>query len=123
VKEKMKSTIREVDLLVNWWSEATIGDGYTPYILSYHTAHVSASVRDEVKEAGLDNNPVVKEADEFVLRSVLKEGFRGYARRGNQPLEKWWWHLDKIAKREYPSYLLPDYLKEIYENAYESTSC
>jgi hypothetical protein len=108
--------MRNVDLLVDWWGEAVIGDGHTPYILSYHTAHVSASVRDEVEEAGLDNNPVVKEADEFVLRSVLKEGFQGYARRENQPLEKWWWHLDKIARKEYPPELLPDHLKELYAN-------
>jgi len=33
----------------------------------------------------------------------------------SQPLEKWWWHLHKIAKGSYPKELLPDYLQEVYK--------
>ncbi len=33
----------------------------------------------------------------------------------SQPLEKWWWHLHKIANGSYPKELLPDYLQEIYK--------
>ncbi len=33
----------------------------------------------------------------------------------SQPLEKWWWHLHKIAEGSYPKELLPDYLQKVYE--------
>ena len=31
-----------------------------------------------------------------------------------QPLEKWWWHLGAIRRREYPAELLPEYLRVVY---------
>ncbi len=36
----------------------------------------------------------------------------------SQPLEKWWWHLNKIAKGEYPIDKLPEHLREIYREEY-----
>ncbi len=35
-----------------------------------------------------------------------------------QPLEKWWWHLNKIVKGEYPIERLPEHLREIYRERY-----
>jgi hypothetical protein len=32
----------------------------------------------------------------------------------SQPIEKWWWHLHKVAKGKYPSLKLKEYLREIY---------
>ena len=31
-----------------------------------------------------------------------------------QPLEKWWWHLGAIRRREYPVELLPEHLRAVY---------
>ncbi|WP_297888908.1 hypothetical protein [Sulfurihydrogenibium sp.] len=81
-----------------------------------YTAGVFLPTRDIIKERGLEEK--VKEYDIRLIKHVLKYGADPVWERDsgeiNPPLENWWWWLDKIANKEYPSKLLPDYLKEIY---------
>ncbi|NPA41218.1 MAG: hypothetical protein GXO18_02985 [Aquificae bacterium] len=81
--------------------------------------------REEVYFLGLDNHEEVKKFDRILFRH-LKDYLRVATRvykfpiQGdpNQPLEKWWWHLNKIAKGEFPIEKLPEHLKEIYREKY-----
>lgn len=35
----------------------------------------------------------------------------------DQPLERWWWHLGKLRRGEYPLELLPEPLRRVVEEA------
>lgn len=96
------------------WEIAT-----TPYLVSGRSfvqdmwmADDWLEVRDEIHQAGLDNHPKVVELDKNLIRLVIKKGAE--KPETQKPLKYWWWHLDKIAKKEYPAELLPEHLKEIY---------
>ena len=71
--------------------------------------------REDIAALSLDGENLRK-VDIFVLEHLenLPEEWED---DDTKPLEKWWWHLRKIARREYPAELLPDYLREIYLRA------
>ncbi len=70
-----------------------------------------AELRDEIHKAGLDENEEVKKLDKRLLRQLLILGFADL-KESNNP--DWWWHLDEIAKKQYPPEKLPEHLREIY---------
>ncbi|RTZ68767.1 MAG: hypothetical protein DSZ30_03695 [Aquificaceae bacterium] len=76
--------------------------------------------REKVYQLGYENHPLVKEADEdFILfLDEMKERAKrwevSFVDDETQPLEKWWWHPNKILKGEYPAEKLPLHLRKIY---------
>ncbi|RMH02371.1 MAG: hypothetical protein D6699_05990 [Aquificota bacterium] len=96
----------EVELLFNY------GVGYPELILK---------LREKVYQEGLEDSIYVKKADRKLLQKV--HTFLEYLENSDepitkddesQPIEKWWWHLHKIAKGKYPSLKLKEYLRDIY---------
>ncbi|GIW46902.1 MAG: hypothetical protein KatS3mg078_0779 [Deltaproteobacteria bacterium] len=122
MKEKEKLSYTSYDLIKAWeWAVKTGPvDCRFSHAQDHYTAPPFLEIRQKIEEEGLSEK--VKQIDIELIEKVLQYG-ADKPFQEERPLDFWWWHLDKIAKREYPSYLLPDYLKEIYENAYESTSC
>jgi len=60
---------------------------------------------------------VAAELDELLIEKIMQlDWIDDYVLRDNaaQPMEKWWWHLGAIRRREYPAELLPEHLQEIY---------
>ena len=71
------------------------------------------SIREKLKEYG--DNEEVRKLDKWLLED-LKEILKintYFKDDDTQPIEKWWWHLHKIANGTYPMDLLPDYLKKV----------
>jgi len=89
--------------------------------------------RENVYKEGLDNDRLVQVHDKILLHH-LKE-YLEFARKTyqktldynpieddpSQPLEKWWWHLNKIVRGEFPEDKLPEHLREIYRERYLKT--
>ncbi|HHG74276.1 MAG TPA: hypothetical protein ENK22_04460 [Persephonella sp.] len=72
------------------------------------------NIREQLKDYEYDEGII--ENDKWLLED-LKEILKvnpAVQDDNTQPLEKWWYHLYKIANRTYPKDLLPDYLKEYY---------
>ncbi|SHK52457.1 hypothetical protein [Thermocrinis minervae] len=95
----------EVELLLNH------GVGYPELI---------PQLREKVYREGLEESPYVKKADRKLIQSVhryielLETSDEPIDDKEDEPINKWWWHLHKIAKGRYPSLTLPEYLREIY---------
>ncbi|MFN3870530.1 MAG: hypothetical protein ACK4MW_03470 [Aquificaceae bacterium] len=95
----------EVELLFNY------GVGYPDLIIK---------LREKVHQEGLEDSVYVKKADAKLFQKVhlfiehLENSDEPMEDDDSQPIEKWWWHLHKIAKGKYPSLALKDYLRDIY---------
>ena len=95
------------DLAKRYWdfiSEIPVGEGpalWIPY------------QREKIAEAGV-STPEIEELDEIVVEEALAGSLSWLKDDETQPLEKWWYHLRKIATRRYPSDLLPEHLRRIY---------
>ncbi len=86
-----------------------------PSAYCHHSYFITADIRTEIHENGLDH--MVRELDIKLLRGLKRFGAPAYMEKDrNKPLAYWWWHLDKIARREYPEELLPEYLREVYKD-------
>ena len=95
----------EVELLFNY------GVGYPDLIIK---------LREKVYQEGLEESIYVKKADRKLFQNVhyflelLERSDEPMEDDNSQPIEKWWWHLHKIAKGKYPSLMLKEYLREDY---------
>ncbi len=95
----------EVELLFNY------GAGYPDIIIK---------LREKVYQEGLEESLYVKKADRKLFQNVhrflevLEGSDEPMQDDDSQPIEKWWWHLHKVAKGKYPSLMLKDYLREVY---------
>lgn len=95
----------EVELLLNY------GIGYPDLIIK---------LREKVHQEGMEESPYVVKADTKLFQNVhrfleLLEGSdEPLEDDDTQPIEKWWWHLHKVASGKYPSLRLPHHLREIY---------
>jgi hypothetical protein len=95
----------EVELLLNY------GVGYPDLIIK---------LREKVYQEGLEDSPYVRKADRKLFQNVhrfldhLDSSDEPMEDDDSQPIEKWWWHLHKIAKGKYPSLVLKEYLRDIY---------
>ncbi len=86
--------------------------------------------REKVFNEGFDDHPQVKANDRVLLKNLkdyitftrkyytVQLNFNPIEDDPTQPLEKWWWHLNKIVKGEYPIEKLPEHLREIYRERY-----
>lgn len=66
------------------------------------------------KRGKRDGFNLSKKIDIKVIERAIKKGSNMPYERDYEDLRRWWWHLDKIAERTYPSELLPEHLREIY---------
>jgi len=60
------------------------------------------------------------ELDVFALDSIVVNDYVNIALLQDdpaQPMQKWWWHLGKIRRGEYPVDLLPDSLRMAYSES------
>lgn len=112
-EQGLSSSYKE-ELLWHWEYMCT----EDPKELVYYATSDLLDVRQEIYELGLESEERVKKADIALLEYVLKEGSdTPMWRPEDAPLSSWWWHLEKIAKRQYPAELLPEHLREIYLKA------
>lgn len=83
------------------------------------------ALRDRIHEKGLDNHPRVKQIDKGLIKFALEHGVeRPYDPSDEEhDLQYWWWYLEKIGKREYPAELLPEHLREIYQEHLKKPKC
>ena len=113
---KRKLTRKEKELIQEWeWfvePDAGFPDGWGP-VQWIDAAPALLPVRDEIEKRGLANHPKVMEIDRQLIKQVLEYGSDPSGEE--HPIDKWWWHLEKIAQRTYPASLLPEHLREIYE--------
>ncbi len=95
----------EVELLLNY------GVGYPDLVIK---------LREKVHQEGLEDSVYVKKADRRLFQNVhrfleaMDSSDEPLEDDDSQPIQKWWWHLHKVAKGKYPSLTLPEYLREIY---------
>ncbi len=91
-------------------------DGIVPLSFIYYANDVGMDNRDKIHQAGLDNNPQVIEIDKKVVELAATKIRATYKKeeQQNKPIESWWWYLDKIHDRTYPTELLPPHLQQIY---------
>ncbi|MFN3599349.1 MAG: hypothetical protein ACK4VK_06410 [Aquificaceae bacterium] len=95
----------EVELLFNY------GVGYPDLIIK---------LREKVYQESLEESIYVKKADAKLLQNVhrfiehLENSDEPMEDDNSQPIQKWWWHLHKIAKGKYPTMALKEYLRDIY---------
>ncbi len=105
------------ELIEEWEWYATVDELSFPEVTCYHFAAALLVVRDEIEELGLGNDPRVMEIDKKLIDWVVQHGSDPpyEAEPKEYPIEKWWWHLEEIGEKRYPSELLPPHLREIYE--------
>ncbi|MCS6876277.1 MAG: hypothetical protein NZ526_04970 [Aquificaceae bacterium] len=95
----------EVELLLNY------GVGYPDIIVK---------LREKVYQEKLEDSLYVRKADRKLFQNVhrflelMENSDEPLEDDDSQPIEKWWWHLHKIAKGRYPSLMLKEYLRDVY---------
>ncbi|QER41877.1 hypothetical protein F1847_03610 [Thermodesulfobacterium sp. TA1] len=115
-------SVYQLDELVELWVECCKEENLWKF-KSYETCNDYLLVRQKIYDenshhrefygTGLEYIPAVRDADEKLLRWVLKEGVDWSAGRDSS---LWWWCLDLITKRLYPANYFYDYpyLREVY---------
>ena len=74
-----------------------------------------SSERDVAHRYRLERFKIIRDIDKSALKETVSlPFFKRFYSVPDMPIEKWWWHLDKIHKAEYPEEYLPDYLKDYY---------
>jgi len=103
-----------------------LAKNYRTMVLEFENAPLDFQrQRELIYEYGVEDDEVVKFADRALLKRLkyyLKNSpkWHGFKIEDDptQPLKKWWWHLNKIAKGKYPAELLPEHLRKLYEELY-----
>ncbi len=82
-------------------------------------------IREEIDRAGLNDAQEIKFYDKLFFEDIpyymdIAKKVYGLSLQDDdgQPIEKWWWHLNKIAEGKYPADKLPEHLREIYKDKY-----
>lgn len=99
-----EALVEEYDALLSY------PDRKAPVAIIYESWMI-AEVRDRIHKAGLDSLKKVKMLDRLLLKQLLSIGGADIEENKNP---EWWWHLNEIAKREYPPDKLPEYLRDLY---------
>jgi len=107
-------------------SRTALTKNYRTMVLEFENAPLDFQrQRELIHEYGAEDDEITKQADQFLfidLAHFIKNSpkWHGFKIEDDptQPLEKWWWHLNKVAKGEYPAELLPEHLRELYKELY-----
>ena len=81
-----------------------------PDVLAWDIPNIREHLKDYEYDEGVRENDIWLLED---LKEIL-EANPTIKDDDTQPLEKWWWHLHKIAQGTYPKDLLPGYLRGVY---------
>lgn len=84
------------------------------FALDYHAGPPWLEVRNKIEKLGLGTHPDVIKLDIELIKTAITWKTGGTYESEDHPLPHWWWHLDKIARKEYPAELLPEPLRKIY---------
>ncbi len=117
-------------MAVKVYSKEALAPDYRTMVLEFENVPFDLQrQRELIYEYGVEDDEITKKADKTLLRNLkdyLKNSpkWHGFKIEDDptQPLEKWWWHLNKIAKGEYPIEKLPEHLREIYKQRYYKKS-
>ena len=115
-KKEIKELIDDWEFVLSYSPQGS--DSPFICLIDPNVNDVEIKVRDKIHELGLDDDERVKKLDQKAIKYVLEVLPATYREKPPQAkdLKRWWWHLDKIALREYPAQLLPEHLRKIYEN-------
>ena len=80
-----------------------------PDVLAWDIPNIREHLKDYEYDEGVRENDIWLLED---LKEILKVN-PDIQDNDTQPLEKWWWHLHKIAQGTYPKDLLPEYLRGV----------
>ncbi len=113
-------------MAVKVYSKEALAPDYQTMVLEFENVPFDfQKQRELIYEYGVEDEEPVIFADQYLLDS-LDEYIKNSPRRHgfkieddpSQPLEKWWWHLNKIVRGEFPEDKLPEHLREIYRERY-----
>ncbi len=113
-KDEAEPQSKYSKLIEDWKLAVSNGFGEIPYALDYHAGPPWLEVRDKIEKVGLGTQAEVIKLDIKLIKTAIALKTGGTYESDDHPIENWWWHLDKIAKGEYPKELLPEHLREIY---------
>ena len=113
-------------MAVKTYSKKALVKNYQTMVLEFENVPFDLQKQRElIYEYGVEDNETVRFADQYLLDNLTdfienSPEWHGFEVQDDpsQPLEKWWWHLNKIAKGEYPIDKLPEHLREIYREEY-----
>ncbi|NPA41540.1 MAG: hypothetical protein GXO18_04620 [Aquificae bacterium] len=113
-------------MAVKVYSKEALAPDYRTMVLEFENVPFDLQKQRElIYEYGVEDDEITKMADKFLLIDLdhfLKNSPKWHGFKieddPNQPLEKWWWHLNKIAKGEFPVEKLPEHLRDIYREMY-----
>ena len=113
-------------MAVKVYSKEALAPDYQTMVLEFENVPFDLQKQRElIYEYGVEDNETVRFADQYLLDNLTdfienSPEWHGFEVQDDpsQPLEKWWWHLNKIAKGEYPIDNLPEHLREIYREEY-----
>ena len=113
-------------MAVKVYSKEALAPDYRTMVLEFENVPFDfQKQRELIYEYSVEDDEVTKFADRALLRRLnyfLKNSPRWHGFKieddPSQPLEKWWWHLNRIARGEFPEDKLPKHLREIYRERY-----
>ncbi len=113
-------------MAVKTYSKTALTKNYRTMVIEFENVPFDLQKQRElIYEYGVEDDEITKKADRTLLRNLedyLKNSPKWHGFKieddPDQPLEKWWWHLNKIVKGEYPVDKLPEHLREIYREKY-----
>ncbi len=113
-------------MAVKVYSKEALAPDYRTMVLEFENVPFDLQKQRElIYEYGVEGDEAVIFADQYLIDALddyLKNSPKWHSFKieddPNQPLEKWWWHLNKIVKGEYPIEKLPEHLKDIYIERY-----
>ena len=110
-RRESKEELRDPeDLIEEYDALLSYPNTKAPHAIIYDSWMI-AEARDNIHEAGLDDDERVKELDALLLKQLLSIGWADMEENENP---QWWWHLDEIARRKYPPDKLPEHLRKLY---------
>lgn len=113
-EEKTEPQLEYSELIKDWKIAVSEGFGKISLALDYHAGPPWLDVRDKIEKLGLGTHPDVIKHDIELIKTAITWKTGGTYESEDHPLSYWWWHLDKIARKEYPAELLPEHLRKIY---------
>ncbi len=113
-------------MAVRVYSKEALAPDYRTMVLEFENVPFDfQKQRELIYEYGVEDEEPVIFADQYLLDSLdeyIKNSPKWHGFKieddPSQPLEKWWWHLNRIARGEFPEDKLPEHLREIYRERY-----
>ncbi len=110
-------------MAVKTYSKTAFTKNYRTMVLEFENVPFDLQKqRGLIHEYVAENDEIAKKTDKTLLRNLKdylqnSPKWHGFKIEDDpaQPLEKWWWHLNRIARGEFPTEKLHEHLREIYK--------